>query len=196
MDQSRHRLLNLRNFNHLLSLIIVVLALYIFVWPFIPSVTWWAKFQAPIISHAHTTVVAASDPAPAQNTLAIPKLDMREEVYGGINQQALNNGIWHLPHSSSPDKGGNTVMAGHRFTYDGNAVFYNLDKVSVNDNITLYWQGKRYDYAVTAINVVPPTDGRLVADTEEPTLTIYTCTPLWSAKDRLVITAKLAEIKS
>lgn len=87
-------------------------------------------------------------------------------------------------------------MAGHRFTYSGKAVFYYLDKVAINDNMTLYWQGKRYDYVVTSVNVVPPTDAKLVAPTDTPTLTIYTCTPLWSAKDRLVITAKLAEVES
>lgn len=195
MDQVNSGILNLRRFNNLLSLIIVVFALYIFVWPFIPSISWWTRFQAPIISHSHNTVVPDTEQVPAGNTLLIPKLDMREQVFDGPNIATLRKGIWHLPNSSSPDKGGNTVMAGHRFTYSGKAVFYYLDKVAVNDNITLYWQSKRYDYVVTAVNEVPPTDGRLVAPTDTPTLTIYTCTPLWSAKDRLVITAKLAEIK-
>jgi LPXTG-site transpeptidase (sortase) family protein len=195
MDQAYKRYLNLRRFNDFLSVVIIVLALYIFIWPFLPSLNWWTKFQAPIISHTPSISVAASQPIPKENTLIIPKLEMHEQVYDGATLHTLSKGIWHLPNSSSPDKGGNTVMAGHRFTYSGKAVFYNLDKVALNDNMTLYWQGKRYDYVVTAINVVPPTDGKLVAPTNEPTLTVYTCTPLWSAKDRLVITAKLAEIK-
>lgn len=195
MDNVYHRFLTLRKFNDLLSLFIIVLALYIFVWPFLPSFTWWVKFQAPVISHSHNVSVAATQPIPKEDTLVIPTLEMQEQVYDGATLHTLSKGIWHLPNSSSPDKGGNTVMAGHRFTYSGKAVFYYLDKVKVNDNMTLYWQGKRYDYVVTAINEVPPTDGRLVAPTETPTLTVYTCTPLWSAKNRLVITAKLAEIK-
>jgi LPXTG-site transpeptidase (sortase) family protein len=195
MDQAYKRFLNLRRFNDVLSIVIIALAIYIFIWPFLPSLKWWTKFQAPIISHVPSVSVAASDPIPKENTLTIPTLEMREQVYDGTNLGTLSKGIWHLPNSSSPDKGGNTVMAGHRFTYSGKAVFYYLDKVKVNDNMTLYWQGKRYDYVVTAINVVPPTDGKLVAQTDNPTLTIYTCTPVWSAKDRLVITAKLAEIQ-
>lgn len=195
MEQDYRRFLTLRRFNDFLSLVLVVLAIYIFILPFLPTITWWTKFQAPIISHSHTTSVASTDTVPTSNTLVIPKLEMREQVFDGSTLHTLSKGIWHLPDSSSPDKGGNTVMAGHRFTYSGKAVFYYLDKVAVNDNVTLYWQGKRYDYVITAVNVVPPTDGKLVAPTDSPTLTIYTCTPLWSAKDRLVITAKLAEIK-
>lgn len=195
MDQVYKRFFSLRRFNDVLSLIIVILAIYIFVWPFLPAMTWWAKFDAPVISHSHSTTVPTGEIIPNENTLVIPKLDMHEQLFDGRDIGTLRKGVWHLPNSSSPDKGGNTVIAGHRFTYSGKAVFYYLDKVSVNDNVTLYWQGKRYDYVVTAINVVPPTDGRLVAPTTTPTLTVYTCTPLWSAKDRLVITAKLAEIK-
>lgn len=194
MEQVGHRFLSLRRFNAALSLIIVVLALYILIWPLLPSLRWWVRFQAPIVSHVPSISVVQSDPVPAVNTLIIPKLEMREQVFDGPTLHTLSKGVWHLPNSSSPDKDGNTVFAGHRFTYSGKAVFYYLDKVAINDNITLYWQGKRYDYVVTAINIVPPTDGKLIARTDSPTLTVYTCTPLWSAKDRLVITAKLAEV--
>jgi sortase A len=188
-------MLSLRHFNNLLSVVIVVLACFIFIWPFLPAISWWTRFQAPVISHAAPTSIVKSDPIPTENTLVIPKLEMREQVYDGPSITTLRKGIWHLPNSSSPDKESNTVLAGHRFTYDGKAVFYYLDKVAVNDNMTLYWQGKRYDYVVTAINEVPPTDGKLVAPTDTPTLTVYTCTPVWSAKNRLVITAKLAEVR-
>ena len=186
---------NLKQLNNILGITVVVLALYIFIWPFLPAVTWWARYQAPLRSHAADTSVPLSDPVPNQSTLVIPKLDMKDLVHGGSSQSALNKGIWHLPDNSTPEKGGNTIMAGHRFTYSGQAVFYNLDKVAVGDEVTLYWQGKRYDYLVIGKNVVPPTDNTLIAQTSDPTLTLYTCTPLWSAKDRLVITAKLVETR-
>jgi len=187
--------LTLRRFNNFLGVVAAALAVFIFIWPFLPALAWWTKYQAPVISHTAPTAVAVDDPVPTENTLVMPKLEMRQQVYDGNDTGTLNKGIWHLPDSSSPDKGGNTILAGHRFTYDGKAVFYYLDKVAINDNVSLYWQGKRYDYAVTAINIVPPTDQKLIAATNDPTLTIYTCTPLWSAKDRLVITAKLVEVR-
>lgn len=183
----------LRRLNTFLAMVVVCLALYIFVWPFMPMLSWWTHHHVPGISHKVQTTIPATEPIPQQNTLVIPTLNMREKVFEGSTQQTLDKGVWHLPDNSSPDKGGNTIMAGHRFTYDGQAVFYNLDKVALADNITLYWQSKRYDYVVTGINEVPPTDKILVAQTVDPTLTLYTCTPLWTAKHRLVITAKLVE---
>lgn len=183
----------LRYANNALGAVTVALAIYIFIWPFLPAITWWTRYQAPVISHKPTAVLAAETPIPKDNTLLIPKLDMRETVYESKDMSALNKGIWHLPDSNSPDMGGNTIFAGHRFTYSGKAVLYYLDKVSTGDNVYLYWEGKRYDYLVTGVNIVTPNDATLIAPTETSTLTIYTCTPVWSAKDRLVITAKLVE---
>ena len=54
----------------------------------------------------------------------------------------------------------------------------------------MYWQGAEYNYAVTAIKVVQATALEVEAPTDEDIVTIYTCTPLWSAKDRLVVIAK------
>ena len=170
-----------------------MLATYILIWPFLPNLSWWVKYSAPVVSKPVVTKVSANDEIPKDNTLVIPKLAMREIIHEGQDISALRKGIWRIPTSSTPDKRGNTIMAGHRFTYDGQAVFYNLDKVSAGDNLTVYWQGKRYDYRVKMINEVTPTDESLIAPTNDPTITIYTCTPLWSAKNRLVITAKLTE---
>ncbi len=189
------RHITLRHFNTGLGLLVIFLALYIFTWPFLPSLTWWVRHEAPVVSRRPETVVATSEPTPTQNTLLIPKLEMKQAVYDGPDVQTLNKGVWHLPKNSTPDRGGNTIIAGHRFTYSGKAVFYYLDKVSKGDAITLFWEGKRYDYVVTGVHVVSPTDSSLIAPTTNSILTIYTCTPLWSAKDRLVITAELMEPK-
>ena len=82
------------------------------------------------------------------------------------------------------------MLVGHRFTYDGPATFYSLDKVSIGDNIVVYWSSREYDYRVESIKVVPPTAIEVEAPTKDAQLTIYTCTPLWSAKNRLVIVSK------
>ena len=116
-------------------------------------------------------------------------LGMEETINEGNSIATLRKGVWRLPHTSTPDKGGNTVLVGHRFTYSGQAVFYHLDKVKQGDRITIVWKGKLYSYEVKTIKVVPPTEVSVEANTKEPMLTIYTCTPLLTAKDRLVIQA-------
>jgi sortase A len=85
---------------------------------------------------------------------------------------------------------------GHRFTYAGPAVFYFLDKIQLKDKIYVDWQQKRYIYEVQNIKEVPPTALSVHAATNKPVLTLYTCTPLLTAKNRLVITSKLLEIKT
>jgi len=190
----------LRMVNHGLTVIVAALGVYIVMAPFWPQVTWWLHHQAPM----HTAVfrsAGASTPSSAPpaglssevKELIIPSLGLRETIHlGGLSE--LNKGVWHVPYTSTPDKGANTVLIGHRFTYSGQAVFYHLDKMLVGDPLTVFWQGKAYHYQIFAITVVPPTEVSVEAPTAEPQLTIYTCTPLWTAKDRLVLRAKLIGI--
>jgi sortase A len=112
---------------------------------------------------------------------------------GADTYVVLNKGIWHWPQSSTPDRGGNTVLIGHRFTYTRLVgVFYALDKVAVGDEVGVWWDDKQYVYKVSKVQVVPSTQTSILNATAEPTLTMYTCTPLWNPKDRLVVTAQLA----
>jgi len=61
----------------------------------------------------------------------------------------------------------------------------------MGDELGIYWQGKIYTYKVNAIRVVEPTEISVESPSDSPKLTLYTCTPLWSAKQRLVIEAGL-----
>jgi sortase A len=127
---------------------------------------------------------------PADNRLVIPKIALDQHIYIGKSQYLVNKGPWARPNTSTPPKGGNTVIVGHRFTYSGPATFYSLDKVAAGDTVVLYWHGKEYDYKVARKEVVPATAIEIERPTKDSQLTLYTCTPLWSAKDRLVIIAK------
>jgi sortase A len=104
----------------------------------------------------------------------------------------LQEGIWRWPTSSTPDKGGNTVLLAHRFSYTGpHGAFYYLDKLKVGDEIGVIWNGKTYTYAVISSKEVPPTDTAIQNNTNDARLTLFTCTPLWSPKNRLVVVARL-----
>lgn len=116
---------------------------------------------------------------------------MQEQVYEGQTEAALRNGVWHRPKTSTPEKGSNTVLAGHRFTYSDPAVFYHLDKVKLHDEIILYWNKQKYIYQVTQIKEVSPTAIETENPTVRDTLTLYTCAPLWTSKNRMVVIANL-----
>jgi LPXTG-site transpeptidase (sortase) family protein len=189
--------ISLRLFNNFLSIIIAVLALYIIGLPFLPQIGWWVKHDSPvksIVSSRQDTASPSVRQAIAEDKLFIPHLELEELIYGG-GKASLSKGVWRVAHTSTPDKGGNTVLVGHRFTYkQPNGVFYHLDKVQKDDPITLHWQGKAYEYTVVETKVVPATEVSVENNTEETQLTIYTCTPLWSVANRLVIIAKPLEV--
>ncbi len=177
-----------------MTVIISVLAIYIIAAPYLPQLGWWAAHDSPIRNIVHKpTPVAPVKQEVKGDRLFIPSMELDEAVYGG-DKTSLRKGVWKLPHTSTPDNGGNTVVVGHRFTYKNpKGVFYHLDKVKKGDPITLHWQGKAYDYRVTDIKVVPANDVSVEQNTLGPRLTIYTCTPLWSVKNRLVIIAEPVE---
>ena len=183
------RLITLRRINSELTGILFVLAFYIIAWPFLPGLTWWIRHDAPVL--ASITTPRISQEIPVEDTLIINSLGLKEKIYEGESVYTVNQGVWRRPNTSTPDRGGNTVLVGHRFTYSGQSVFYNLDKIKQDDEITVYWKSKPYSYRVYEISVVPPTATYVEQPTSDEILTLYTCAPLLTARDRLVIKAKL-----
>jgi sortase A len=184
--------------NTILLLLIILINGYTISLPAIPgAVFWWqnrgGKQTVRLEQKIHT--LASKNPdrkaVPAENRLIVPSMAFDQAVFEGKTAKTLNKGLWHRPGTSSPDKGGNTVLAGHRLTYTNpQSTLYHLNKVSVGDPIGIWWNGKLYGYKVTEIKTVGPDEVSVEAPTDNPQLTIYTCTPLWLPKDRLVVIAK------
>ncbi len=190
------RFLRLKVFNDILTVLNIGLAVYILVFPFLPNLKWWVQHDAPIRIGAPAQVtVPTSGSVEIDNTLFIPSIGLTEVVHEGNHPSMLDQGAWRRPQTSMPDGGSNTVIVAHRFAYGGGGgVFYHLDKVNKEDAVAVHWEGKTYMYKVVDKRVVPATAVEVEASTEEQTLTLYTCTPLWNPKDRLVITARLTEV--
>jgi LPXTG-site transpeptidase (sortase) family protein len=189
----------LSRINTLLLIAIVLINGYIIMAPLAPAISfWWSehthhtsqKLQQQLRNpHAKTSTSA---PIPAGHHLIIPSMQLDAEVFDGTSIYTLNKGLWHRPNSSTPAQGGNTVIAGHRFTYTNpHGILYYLDKVQVGDDIGVYWDNTRYLYKVSEVKVVEPTAVQIEDNTPDARLTIYTCTPLWSPHQRLVVIAKL-----
>lgn len=134
----------------------------------------------------------AVKPKPRDNRLVIPKIGVDVAIVVSPNQEeALAKGIWHIPGTSFPDRGGNTVLSGHRFRFlSGNRTLYLLDKLKKGDPVIIYWKGKEYDYIVRGERIVKPNQVEILDNTNKPRLTIFTCAPLFSTKERLVLIAE------
>lgn len=178
----------LHTINNGVSWIVICLAIYILVTPFLPD----AQYQI-------TKTIAAAVPSlkqttpealPSENRLVIPEIGVNAPILESESPAILDQGIWRRPNTSTPDVGGNTVLVGHRFMYtSGPTTFYLLPKLQVGDSITVYWNHAKYSYLVKSIEVVQPTAIEVEAPSTEPLLTLYTCTPLWNPTQRFVIRA-------
>ncbi len=129
-------------------------------------------------------------PIPKENTLVIPKISVDGKIHEGQNESTLNKGIWRRPQTSTPGSASNIVFAAHRYQdITAPNSFYNLDKLEINDEILVYWEGKEHVYQINDKKVVPATAIEIENPTPKEQLTLYTCEPLYSAENRLVITA-------
>lgn len=127
-------------------------------------------------------------PIPQDKRLVIPKIFVDGPISDGEDKEALDRGYWRRTPTVDPLDQDNFVIAGHRniFTW----TLYDLDKLVIGDSITIYWEQKEYNYRVTKTFIVPPSAVEIEAPTQEAQLTIYTCTPVLTAENRLVVIAK------
>ena len=201
--------IRLRTINNCLLVLLLVINVYIISIPLLPSIL-HADFNAQKQQELEQVIrqdkeINSQSPRRSEsnigssalqkdkvNSLIIPAITLNESITEGQNPAiALKEGIWRWPGGSTPDNGGNTVLAGHRFTYsDPKGVFYFLNRIKVNDIIGLKWDNYTYSYRVKEVKVVSTNQTEILEPTEFPTLTLYTCTPLWNPKDRLVVVAE------
>jgi sortase A len=119
----------------------------------------------------------------------IPKININYVAVQGTDEPDLERGPGHYVNTSLPGNPGNAAFAGHRTTYA--APFYNLDQLAPGDPIFVTTTQGRFQYNVTQVLVVDPTDVAVLDDTSTPTLTLTTCNPRYSAATRMVVKASL-----
>jgi sortase A len=123
--------------------------------------------------------------------ISIPAADLKPTVVvEGTGASALRAGAGHYPNTPLPGEEGNVAIAGHRTTYG--KPFANLDHLKPGDEIFLETPVGKYTYKVSKDPfVVSPTDFTVIAQTPGKTLTLTTCHPKGSARQRLVVKADL-----
>ncbi|MCX6796138.1 MAG: sortase [Candidatus Falkowbacteria bacterium] len=192
-----------------LEFLALLLALYLILLPFYPLLRYegMKKEEAKLNTEAKKeravkevaqikSYLPNAKYAVSPNRLIITKIGVNAPIVEAKNEQVgLNLGAWRVPESSTPDQGGNTVITGHRFKYlpPNNLTFYLLDKLIVGDIFSVIWQGKDYYYRVKETKVVPSNDLSVLNSTDQPIITLFTCTPIYSTKNRLVVVGELIE---
>ena len=152
-----------------------------------------------IASTIATSTTNGDDPVLAnmKNRLLIPKIDVNMPLIVSNNIDALELGGWIFPKGSHPDKQGNTIIIGHQFKYRPpiNNTFFNLSKVSVGDIFSILWNSKKYTYKVSETKIVDPDDVSVLQNSDKWQVTLITCYPAFSVKQRFVVVADLVVIE-
>jgi len=154
------------------------------------------------ITEIDPTVTAEVGPEPR---LIIPKINVDVPiVFGTPNDQAsqqaaMSYGVAHfsIPGANAmPGQVGNLVISGHSSngvfeTGDYKFIFAPLERLADGDVIYVNYRSVRYTYRVVRRQVVEPTDvGALVYAVDKPILTLITCVPLGTARQRLLMIAE------
>ena len=135
-------------------------------------------------------------------TMRIPRLgsNWRQSVVNGISENNLKKDLGYYPGSALPGAIGNFAVAGHRMTEE--QPFRDLDKLVAGDPIVVQLGKKIYVYTVVKTKIAKPTDireiypvpGNPIAIATKAMLTLTTCHPKNSAKERLIVNAVLDSV--
>lgn len=136
--------------------------------------------------------------------IIIPKLGVDAMVVEGTSQAALRAGAGHYPTSPLPGEAGNVAIAGHRVTYG--RPFNRMDELGVGDEIKLETPLAMHTYRIVAHPedagkpcpngacwITHPQDWTVVSETPGSMLTLTTCHPKGSARERLILRAELVD---
>jgi sortase A len=129
--------------------------------------------------------------------LEIPKIDKELYVLPGVDVADLKKGPGHYPTTPLPGQLGNASIAGHRTTWG--APFGDLDQLAPGDEIIVTMaNGDVFVYEVTSTEIVSPDDSWVIATTDHAVamLTLTTCHPEYTTKQRMVVHSVLNADKS
>ena len=150
-----------------------------------------SQFASPKLKQAYQS--RSVEVGDALTRIKIPKLDVDVVVVEGVTPAALRAGAGHYPKTPLPCEAGNVGIAGHRTTYG--KPFTNVDRLQPGDAIILETPIGTCTYEVSRDPFfTTPKDTSVVEnDPTASTLTLTSCHPKHSAKQRIIIKATLAK---
>jgi len=134
------------------------------------------------------------EPTPAEaegfGKIRIAKIGLDAVMVEGVQRETLKLGPGHMSSTPMPGQPGNAVLSGHRTTYG--APFADLEDLAVGDLIEVETATGLHTYQLREPPlVVKPTDIWVTDPREGAWLTLTTCHPKFSARQRLVVFAEL-----
>jgi sortase A len=144
---------------------------------------------------ATTTTSTPAPPPPAAGDgtavahIRIPRIGVDKIVVQGVGVPDLKKGPGHYPTSPLPGQPGNAAIAGHRTTYG--APFNRIDELKAGDEILITTLQGSFRYQVRQQLIVQPDQVDILKDFGDDRLTLTSCNPKYSARQRIVVVSAL-----
>jgi sortase A len=149
------------------------------------------KLEKALIDPPERVVRKEPLPGDALGKLLIPSIGVSEYVVEGTDAANLRKGPGHYPETPLPGQRGTVAIAGHRTTYG--APFRKLDKVEKGDRILVELPYGTFVYRVERTQIVDDSALWVTKKVGYNRLVLTACHPLYSAEQRVVAFARLAD---
>lgn len=123
--------------------------------------------------------------------ITLPKIGASYIVVQGTDESSLQKGPGHYPTTALPGLGQTVAIAGHRTTYL--APFRHIDALAHGDRIIVTMPYGRFVYIVQSKKIVTPNAWWVTRNVGYDRLVLSACNPLFSAAQRIVVFARLAQ---
>jgi len=165
-----------------------------------PQLTEWRySLEQRAMAQQAAAATSAQPAKPADAGMPMPKgaiarvvvsaIDLDAYVLEGVESKQLNKAVGHYPETPLPGEPGNAALAGHRTMYGH--PFRHLDELETGDTIETWTTTRHAVYKVIGIKRVKPNEVGVIAPTQGTRITLTTCNPVGSARERLIVTGEL-----
>ncbi|HOO67768.1 MAG TPA: sortase [Bacilli bacterium] len=108
------------------------------------------------------------------NSIIINEININKVVNISSIDDEVNGIVMFSEYGRPDEEGTNTIIAAHS-GYGENALFNNLNKLEINDEIIIIYNNKEYVYLVNNVYEVDEYDTSVLGNMENTSLTLMTC---------------------
>lgn len=160
------------------------------------------EVKAPILAEVKLKKQKSNPTKYSDFGLVIPKIELDLPVIPDVDGnnkdaylEALQSGVAHFVNTAKPDESGNIFIFGHSSDWrwrkgDFKTAFIRLPEINKDDEISLWYKGVEQIYKVDFVRVTEPTDLSWLDQNGEDVLTLMTCYPINTDKQRFIVRAK------
>lgn len=133
-----------------------------------------------------------ADPGDPLGRIQIPKIGVNFVMVQGTDASDLREGPGHYVNTPLPGEPGTVALAGHRTTFL--APFRDIDELKRTDPILIRMPYADFQYSVQRTRVVDPGATWVMRKIGYDRLVLTACHPLYSAAQRIVVSARLVKV--